>query len=73
MTKPRVAKRHLPSSPFKPPVAPPSKLFVVGSRVTHDVHGMGRVTGVEDGIAVLVDFGSLEKRIASPYTKMTCL
>ena len=73
MTNMRMAKRHLPSSPFKAPVVPPSKLFVVGSRVCHDVYGMGRVTGVEDGVAVVVDFGALLKRVASPYTKMTSL
>ena len=73
MTKPRAAKRHLPSSPFKAPVVPPSKLFAVGNRVTHDVYGMGRVTSVDDGISVLVDFGSVQKRIASPYAKMTGL
>jgi hypothetical protein len=69
----RMAKRHLPSSPFKAAVEPPSKHFEVGSRVSHDVYGLGRVTDVEDGVAVLVDFGVLTKRIASPYTKMTCL
>ncbi|MHA6758409.1 hypothetical protein [Streptacidiphilus sp. PAMC 29251] len=73
MTKPRAAKRHLPSSPFKAPVVPPSKLFAVGNRVTHDVYGMGRITAVEDGVAVLVDFGSEERRIASPYAKLTSL
>jgi hypothetical protein len=73
MTNMRMAKRHLPSSPFKAAVVPPSKLFAVGNRVTHDVYGLGRVTGVESGVAVLVDFGSLLKRIASPYTKMTAL
>lgn len=69
----RMAKRHLPSSPFKAVVVPPSKFFAVGNRVSHDVYGMGRVTGVEDGVSVVVDFGVLLKRIASPYTKMTAL
>ena len=73
MTNMRMAKRHLPSSPFKAAVVPPSKLFVVGDRVTHDVHGLGRVTAVEDGVAVVVDFGAMLKRVPSPYTKMTCL
>ncbi|MFC1413502.1 hypothetical protein ACEZCY_29675 [Streptacidiphilus sp. N1-12] len=73
MTNMRMAKRHLPSSPFKAAVAPPTKIFAVGNRVSHDVYGLGRVTGVEDGVAVLVDFGLLSKRIASPYTKMTGL
>jgi len=66
-------KRHLPTSPFQAPAAPSHKQFAVGNRVTHDVYGLGRVTGVEDGIAVLVDFGSLQTRIMSPYTKLTNL
>ncbi|EME98121.1 hypothetical protein H340_23156 [Streptomyces mobaraensis NBRC 13819 = DSM 40847] len=37
------------------------------------MYGLGRVIGVEDGIAVLVDFGSTEERILSPYAKMTKL
>jgi len=73
MTNMRMAKRHLPSSPFKAAVVPPAQSFVVGSRVTHDVYGLGRVTAVEDGIAVVVDFGALLKRVVSPYTKLTGL
>ncbi|GAB3957811.1 hypothetical protein GCM10028832_15270 [Streptomyces sparsus] len=45
----------------------------MGNRVTHDVHGLGRVIGIEDEVAVLVDFGSLQKRITTPYSKMTKL
>ncbi|MCX4702956.1 hypothetical protein OG252_43965 [Streptomyces sp. NBC_01352] len=70
MTKPAASKRYLPTSPFKAPVAPPPKEFAVGDRVTHDMYGLGRVIGVEDGIATLVDFGSAQQRIMSPYTKM---
>ena len=73
MTNMRMAKRHLPSSPFKTVTAPPDQSFVVGSRVTHDVYGLGRVTAVEDGVAVVVDFGALLKRVTSPYAKMTGL
>ncbi|MEU7176602.1 hypothetical protein ACWIG3_28265 [Streptomyces celluloflavus] len=73
MTKPAMIKRPLPTSPFKTAAAPPLKVFAVGDRVTHDVHGLGRVTAVEDGIAVLVDFGSLQERITSPYPKLTIL
>ena len=65
-------KAHLPTSPFKAPVAPPPKRFAVGDRVTHDVFGLGRVTAVEDG-AVLVDFGGQQQRIVSPYAKLTVL
>jgi hypothetical protein len=73
MRKSPVPKRHLPTSPFLAPVTPTSKQFTVGSRVTHDVYGLGRVTGVEEGVAVLVDFGSQEMRILSPYTKLSNL
>jgi hypothetical protein len=73
MRKPAVTKRSLPTSPFKAPVAPSPKHFAVGDRVTHDVYGLGRVTGVEEGVAVLVDFGSMQERIISPYNKLTTL
>jgi hypothetical protein len=73
MTKRAVSRRHLPTSPFKSPVAPPNKHFAIGTRVSHDVYGLGRVTAVEEGIAVLVDFGSMQQRITSPYSKMTSL
>ncbi|MFC8586527.1 hypothetical protein ACFUGD_18580 [Streptomyces sp. NPDC057217] len=73
MTKPSAPKRFLPTSPFKAPIAPPPKQFAVGDQVTHDVHGLGRVTGIEGGIAALVDFGSTQERILSPYAKMSKL
>ncbi|MER6332042.1 hypothetical protein ACF09H_03115 [Streptomyces sp. NPDC014983] len=73
MTKPAAPKRHLPTSPFKAPVAPVPKHFALGDQVTHDMYGLGRVIGVEEGVAALVDFGSAQKRILSPYTKMTKL
>lgn len=73
MTKPAAVKRHLPTSPFKAPVTLPLKQFDVGDRVTHDVYGLGRVIGIEDGIAVLVDFASAQERIMSPYAKMSKL
>ncbi|MFI0999952.1 hypothetical protein ACIP10_12510 [Streptomyces galbus] len=73
MTKPAASKRHLPTSPFKAPVVPAPKFFAVGDQVTHDAHGLGRVIGVEEGIAALVDFGSTQMRILSPYAKMTKL
>jgi hypothetical protein len=37
------------------------------------MYGLGRVIGIEDGIAALVDFGSARQRILSPYTKMSKL
>ncbi|MEW2517212.1 hypothetical protein [Actinacidiphila alni] len=73
MTKPDAVKRSLPTSPFRTPAAPPPKEFEVGNRVTHDAYGLGRVTAVEEGVAVIVDFGSLQKRIMSPYSKLTTL
>ncbi|MGW2636570.1 hypothetical protein [Streptomyces sp. NPDC001348] len=73
MTKPAGPKRHLPTSPFKAPVVPAPKHFAMGDQVTHDVYGLGRVVGVEEGIAALVDFGSTQMRILSPYAKMTKL
>lgn len=73
MTKLPAPKRHLPTSPFKAPVRPAPKHFAMGDQVTHDVYGLGRVVGIEEGIAALVDFGSAQMRILSPYTKMTKL
>ncbi|MFD4998378.1 hypothetical protein [Streptomyces buecherae] len=73
MTKPAAPKRRLPTSPFKAPVVPGPKHFAVGDQVTHDMYGLGRVIGVEEGIAVLVDFGPAQMRILSPYAKMTKL
>ncbi|MET9624020.1 MULTISPECIES: CarD family transcriptional regulator [unclassified Streptomyces] len=73
MTKPSAPKRHLPTSPFKAPVALPPKEFAVGDKVTHDMYGLGRVVGIEDGIAAVVDFGSAQRRIVSPYNKMSKL
>ncbi|MDH6214893.1 hypothetical protein [Streptomyces pseudovenezuelae] len=73
MTKPAAPKRYLPTSPFKAPVTAAPKHFAVGDRVTHDMYGLGRVIGVEEGIAALVDFGSVQHRILSPYSKMSKL
>ncbi|MGW5235254.1 hypothetical protein ACWEQU_23875, partial [Streptomyces nodosus] len=58
------------------PAAPPVCRclgLAVGDQVTHDVYGLGRVIGIEDGIAALVDFSSTQMRILSPYAKMTKL
>ena len=70
MTKPSAPRRHLPTSPFKAPVAPVAKHFALGDRVSHDQFGLGTIVGVEDGVAMLVDFGSRQARIVSPYTRM---
>jgi hypothetical protein len=64
-------RRHLPTSPFKPPPpSPPAKEFALEDRVTHDTYGLGRVIGVEGEYAVLVDFGTREVRIIAPYPKL---
>ncbi|ELS54974.1 hypothetical protein STVIR_4155 [Streptomyces viridochromogenes Tue57] len=63
----------MPTSPFKAPAAPIRKHFAMGDQVTHDMYGLGRVIGLENGIAVLVDFGSTQVRVLSPYAKMTKL
>ncbi|MDX2854178.1 MULTISPECIES: hypothetical protein [Streptomycetaceae] len=73
MTKPAAPKRHLPTSPFKAPATSAPKHFAVGDQVTHDIYGLGRVISVDDGVAALVDFGSAQVRVASPYAKMTKL
>ncbi|WP_395361387.1 hypothetical protein ACHGLA_17210 [Streptomyces sp. YH02] len=73
MTKSSAPKRFLPTSPFKAPVVVPPQQFAVGDQVTHDVHGLGRVIGIEVGIATVVDFGSAQQRILSPYAKMSKL
>ncbi|MFE9613256.1 hypothetical protein [Streptomyces sp. NPDC006012] len=73
MTKPDAPKRHLPTSPFKAPAIPAPKHFALGDQVTHDMYGLGRVIGIEEGIAALVDFGSTQVRVLSPYAKMTKL
>jgi len=67
-------RRHLPTSPFNVPVvAPPVEQFAVADRVTHDRYGLGTVVSVEEGLAVLVDFGSRQERITAPYGKLTKL
>ncbi|MEU4213267.1 hypothetical protein AB0F13_25325 [Streptomyces sp. NPDC026206] len=70
MTKPSAPRRHLPTSPFKNPVAPSAKHFDLGDRVSHDQFGLGKIIGVEGSTAMLVDFGSHTARIVSPYTRM---
>ncbi|MBL7498245.1 hypothetical protein I6A84_40105 [Frankia sp. CNm7] len=73
MTKSAVPKRRLSTSPFKDPVTPACDRFAVGDRVTHDTYGLGQVIGVEEDIAVLVDFGSQQERIPTPFSKMSHL
>jgi hypothetical protein len=74
MTRTAASRRHLPTSPFKEPAAPPPpEQFTVGDLVTDDQHGLGRIIGVEEETAVLVDFGSRRVRIPTPYSKLSKL
>ncbi|WP_433188080.1 hypothetical protein [Actinoallomurus sp. CA-150999] len=68
------ARRHLPTSPFKAPAAPPPvEQFALQDKVSHDKYGLGVVIDVEEGIAVTVDFGSQTERIPTPYAKLVKL
>ncbi|HEY1627422.1 MAG TPA: hypothetical protein VGG16_26885 [Streptosporangiaceae bacterium] len=69
------SRRFLPGSPFNaPPEDPPVEQFKVCDRVNHDKYGLGRVIRVEgDDDAVIVDFGSCNVRIHSPFAKMAKL
>ena len=42
-------------------------------QVTHDKYGLGVILGVEDEVAVLVDFGPQQLRIPVPCAKLTKL
>lgn len=69
-----VTRRYLPGSPFQAPAAGPApERFSIDDRVTHDQHGLGRVIGVEEDVAVLVRFASTELRVVSPFSKLTKL
>ena len=74
MMKPaRATRRFLPTSPFNAPPAPPVGQFAVQDQVTHDKYGLGRVIGVEDDTALVIDFGSRQERIMTPFAKLTRL
>jgi hypothetical protein len=67
-------RRHLATSPFSAPAPePPAERFAIGDKVTHDKHGLGTVTGIEEGIALLIDFGSHVQRIQTPSAKLSKL
>jgi hypothetical protein len=68
-TRPAPKRRHLPTSPFQPEPEPVIETFEVDDRVSHDLHGVGRVTNVESA-ALTVDFGVRTVRIVSPYRKL---
>lgn len=76
MMKPTRAapRRYLPGSPFNTPtVVRPIERYALNDQVTHDRYGLGVVVGVEDEVAVLVDFGTQKERITAPYSKLTKL
>jgi hypothetical protein len=75
MTPPRAAsRRYFPTSPFKPPLAPPPPdVFAVRDQVTHDKYGLGRVMSIEDGTSVIIDFRTRRVRILTPYARLTKL
>ncbi|HUD39165.1 MAG TPA: hypothetical protein VMR14_19860 [Streptosporangiaceae bacterium] len=75
MSKFRAApRRYLPGSPFNVPLeVEPVETFELHDQVTHDKYGLGVVLGVEEGVAVLVDFHPRRLRILAPYSKMTKL
>ncbi|MGE5293039.1 MAG: hypothetical protein ACM3ML_38825 [Micromonosporaceae bacterium] len=68
-------RRQLPGSPFNTPdpPAPPAESYAVHDQVTHDKYGLGTVIGVEDGTAVLIDFGVQKLRIRMPCSKLARL
>lgn len=67
-------RRYLPSSPFKPPPAPPPvEQYELDDLVTHEKYGLGRVILVEDSTAVVVDFAPRKVRILSPFARMVKL
>lgn len=67
-------RRHLSTSPFKARVPDPIKVFEVGERVSHDKEGLGRISAVEGGHAVIVDFGGGKLlRVVAPFAKLHTL
>jgi hypothetical protein len=70
-------RRPLPGSPFNAAetVVPPSEAqrYSVDDKVTHDKYGLGTIIGVEEGAAVLVDFGSHKRRLRTPCSKLVKL
>ena len=67
-------RRHLATSPFNAPdPEPPAECFAVDDKVTHDKYGLGTVTGVDEGTALVIDFGSHVQRILTPSAKLSKL
>ena len=70
-------RRPLPGSPFNATetVVPASatERYSVNDKVTHDKYGLGTIIGVEEGVGVLVDFGSHKQRLRTPCSKLSKL
>ena len=68
-------RRYIPGSPFNNFPQPVRHVdsYALNDQVTHDKYGLGVVIGVEEEIAVLVDFGTQQERITPPYNKLTKL
>jgi hypothetical protein len=76
MMKPARAaiRRLLPTSPFgAASPAPPAEQFAEQDQVTHDKYGLGRVVSVQDDTALVIDFGAIRVRIATPCAKLAKL
>lgn len=71
-TRPAFTRRHLASSPFNSEPVREIEEFSVDDRVTHDKYGLGRILAKEDG-AVIVDFGSQQVRVVSPFNRLSKL
>jgi hypothetical protein len=64
-SQPTGRRRHLPNSPFnaaREAAAAAIKPIPVGARVSHERHGLGRVVALDGDRAVIVDFGSGDRR-----------
>jgi hypothetical protein len=72
MTTSPGARRHLANSPFQPDPEPIIEQFAIDDLVSHDSHGVGRVTGADAG-GVTVDFRTYTTRITRPFNKMAKL
>ena len=68
-------RRQLPNSPFNTPepTPAPAESYAVNDLITHDKYGLGTVISVEDGGALVIDFGSHKQHIKAPYSKLTRL
>lgn len=66
---PAEASGDLPTSPFsasRRAADAQVERFEVGDRVTHDRHGLGRVTYVDGDAGVVVDFGGHTEHVRLP-------